>query len=156
MTNLDQLPWQEDVSPRGRYHKFRRNLSLALGGKRDVGEWGGGHPFDVEQFRIPPGAANFPYHAHGAQWEFYLIMSGEGVVRSPAGETPIKSGDSFMFPPGDAHQLINRGTEDLVYLVVADHPRADVIHYPDSGKWGHKPQHDYFLPQPCDYYAGEE
>jgi uncharacterized cupin superfamily protein len=28
----------------------------------------------------------------------------------------------------------SKGTEDLLYLVVADHPKADIFHYPDSGK----------------------
>ncbi|WP_276617040.1 hypothetical protein [Roseimicrobium sp. ORNL1] len=31
-------------------------------------------------------------------------------------------------------QISSKGTEDLLYLVVADHPRKDIFHYPDSGE----------------------
>lgn len=133
---LDSLPWVEQSSPKGRFHHFRRNLSLALGGLRDVGEWGGGHPFDVEQFRIPSGATNFPLHSHSAQWEFYLIMSGKGTVRTGDRSVEVSQGSTFICKPGEAHQIINTVAEDLLYLVIAVHPRADVFHYPDSGKWG--------------------
>ena len=34
---LDDLPWEESKSPAGKYHSFYKNISLALGGKRDVG-----------------------------------------------------------------------------------------------------------------------
>jgi uncharacterized cupin superfamily protein len=153
---LDSLPWVEQSSPKGRFHHFRRNLSLALGGIRDVGEWGGGHPFDVEQFRMPPGAANFPLHAHSAQWEFYLITSGRATVRTGEQSSEVSAGSVFVCKPGEAHQIINTGTEDLVYLIVADNPRADVFHYPDTGKWGIKPQRAFFEMNEKEYYEGEE
>ena len=154
--NANQQPWVEHRSPQGKFHAFRRNLSLALGGRRDVGEWGGGHPFDVEEFRLPPGALNFPYHAHSAQWEFYLVQSGSATVRSRDGETSITAGDSFIFPPGEPHQIINSSTEDLLLLVIADHPRADVIHYPDTGHWCVKPHRRFFTMEPREMFEGEE
>ena len=156
VTNLNQQSWMEYRSPKGKFHAFRRNLSLALGGKRDVGEWGGGHPFDVEEFRLPPGATNFPYHAHSAQWEFYLVQSGAATVRSKDGETRVTTGDSFIFQPGDPHQIINSSTEDLLLLVIADHARADVIHYPDTGHWCVKPQREFFVMEPKEMFEGEE
>ena len=48
----------------------------ALGAPRDAGVAGGGHPFDVELTKLPPGATNFPFHAHAAQWEVYLVLMG--------------------------------------------------------------------------------
>jgi hypothetical protein len=36
---------------------LRQSISEALEGAEDVGTWGGGYPFDVEQVRIAPGAA---------------------------------------------------------------------------------------------------
>jgi uncharacterized cupin superfamily protein len=53
-------------------------------------------------------------------------------------------------------QFSSKGTEDLLYLVVADHPRADILHYPDSGKWGIKPQREFFEMNEKEYYEGEE
>ena len=44
-----------------------------------------------------------------------------------------------MHPPGGpeaAHQLVNTGTEDLVYLAISTLQLPDVVGYPDSGKTG--------------------
>ncbi|HVY71858.1 MAG TPA: cupin domain-containing protein [Verrucomicrobiae bacterium] len=154
--NLDQIDWFEQRSPKGRFHVFRKNVSTALGGKRDIGEWGGGHPFDLELYRMPPGATNFPYHSHASQWEMYLVVDGTGQVRTPAGWEPIRAGDTFLCPPGEPHQIQNNGTVDLLFYVIADNPRADVNHYPDSNKWGVKPQRKFFTMQEVDYYHGED
>jgi uncharacterized cupin superfamily protein len=151
-----EVQWQEQRSPKGRFHLFRRHLSEALGAPRDAGVAKGGHPFDVEMTRLPPGAANFPFHAHAAQWEFYIILSGTGEMRVVETIVPVKPGDAMMCPPGEAHQLKNTGDSDLVYYVIADNPPADVGFYPDSQKWTIKPQRKYFKMQEVEYYEGEE
>ncbi|MDB6079106.1 MAG: Cupin domain protein [Akkermansiaceae bacterium] len=150
------IDWVEVRSPGGRFQVFRRHLSEALGAPRDADVAQGGHPFEVELARIPPGLSNCPYHAHAAQWEFFVILSGTGEVRADEAVTPVGAGDSFIFPPGEAHQLRNTGSVDLVYYVIADNPPADVITYPDSNKWSVKPQRKSFVMQEVDYYAGEE
>jgi uncharacterized cupin superfamily protein len=151
-----QLKWVEQRSPRGRFHLFRAHISESLGAPRDAGVAAGGHPFDVEMTRLPPGATNFPCHAHAAQWEVYLILRGTGEMRTGDKVTPVAPGDSLVCPPGEAHQLKNVGEEDLVYYVIADNPPADVITYPDSQKWFVKPQRKAFKMQEIDYYAEEE
>lgn len=155
-TQADDLPWTTQNSPKGKFSLSRRSLTLAAGGQKDIGTWGGGHPFDVEIHRIPPGKANFPLHEHSAQWEAYYILSGSGQMRTPNGKEAIKAGDYLVLPPGEAHQLINTGSEDLTFLVIADQPQADVIHYPDSGKWMVKPQRKVFEMTEADYFKGEE
>ncbi|MCF7786056.1 MAG: cupin domain-containing protein [Prosthecobacter sp.] len=154
--HADDLPWTQQNSPQGKYGILRRNLSQAAGGVKDVGTWGGGHPFDIEIQRIPAGKINFPLHEHSAQWEAYYILSGSGQVRTPKGQEDIKAGDYLVFPPGEAHQLINNGSEDLTFFVIADQPQADVIHYPDSGKWMTKPHKKAFEMQEVEYFKGEE
>lgn len=154
--HAEDLPWNAQNSPQGKYGIQRRSLSQAAGGKKDIGTWGGGHPFDLEIHRIPPSKINFPLHEHSAQWEGYYILSGSGQVRTPKGKEPIQAGDYLVFPPGEAHQLINIGSEDLTFLVIADQPQADVIHYPDSGKWMVKPQKKCFEMVEADYFKGEE
>ena len=153
---LTEIPWSEQRSPQGRFHIFRRHISHALGAPRDAGVTGGGHPFDVELSRLPPGATNFPYHAHAAQWELYLIVSGTGDLRTGGAVMVIRAGDTFVCSPGEPHQIMNSGSEDLLYYVVADNPPADIIHYPDSEKWLVKPQHKCFTARDADYYADEE
>src|SRR5262245_61601674 len=151
-----EIPWVERRSPRKRFHLFRRHISQALGAPFDIGVAVGGHPFDVELVRLLPGAANFPFHSHAAQWELYLVRSGSGQVRTNEATVAIAAGDAFVCPPGDAHQIINTGSEDLLYYVIADNPPADVGFYPDSNKWFIKPQRRSFRLQEADYYAGEE
>lgn len=154
--NQSDIKWAEQRSPNGRFRLFRRHISEALGAPRDAGVAGGGHPFDVELSRLPPGATNFPLHAHAAQWELYLILSGTGALRTGTEETTVQSGDTFICPPGEPHQLKNNGPDDLVYYVIADNPPADVIQYPDSKKWLVKPQRKCFTMQEVDYFSGEE
>jgi uncharacterized cupin superfamily protein len=125
--NSSQVEWTEQFSPKRKFGVFRKNLSLPTGGKKDIGTYGGGHPFDVELNRVPPKTANWPLHAHAAQWEAYLIISGSGILRTASGEEPIKSGDYIVHPPGEAHQMINSGEVELVYYVIADNPQADVM-----------------------------
>jgi uncharacterized cupin superfamily protein len=155
-THIEAHPWQSQSSPKGKYTVQRRALSQEAGGKKDIGIWGGGHPFDVEAHRIPPGKINFPLHTHAAQWEAYYILKGSGQMRTPDGFYDLRPGDYIVCPPGEAHQLINNSQEELLYLVIADQPQADVIHYPDSGKWLIKPQRKVFEMKEIGYFHGEE
>ena len=154
--NQNQIDWVERKSPKRKYNLFRRHISLLLGGKKDTGTWGGGHPFDVEMTRVPPGKTNWPYHAHSSQWEMYIILSGRGQLRTAEGKSEVGPGDSFIHPPGEAHQIENTGTEDLVYYVITDNPQSDVGTYPDSNKWFIKPQRKIFEITEVDYFKGEE
>lgn len=154
--HADEIPWTAQNSPKGTFGLSRRSLTLGVGGKKDVGTWGGGHPFDLEIHRIPPGKSNFPMHEHSAQWEAYYILSGEGKVTMTEERQTIKAGDYLVFPPGEAHQINNTGKEDLTFIVIADNPPADLIHYPKSRKWLAKPSRKTFEMNEVDYFKGEE
>lgn len=154
--NADDLPWTHQKSPQGKYAVHRRPLSQAAGSPKDTGTWGGGHPFETEIHRIPAGKISFPFHEHSAQWEAYYVLAGSGQARSSKGIESIKAGDYLVFPPGDAHQIINSSPEDLTLLVIADQPLSDAIHYPESGKWLLKPQKKCFEMKDAEYFAGEE
>jgi len=151
-TSIRSIPEQEQCSPNRRYRIFRKNISEALGGKKDIGTGGGGHPFDVELARLPPGAMNFPFHAHYAQWELFIFISGTGELRGPDDTMAVGPGDAVMFPPGDAHSIRNNGSVDLAYYVIADYAPADVIFYPDRGNWFIKPQRKCFVMSETAYY----
>ena len=157
VAHLSEIPARQVRSPQGKYQLRRQSVSEALGGIKDTGEWGGGHPFDVEFFTLAPGAANFPLHAHAAQWEMYLIVSGLGEIRGAEGSVPVAAGDHVMLAPGEPHQIRNTGEADLTYYVVANQPRADVITYPDTpGKFGVKPGLGFFTRNEADYYEPGE
>ena len=154
--HIPDLPEVEQKSPTGKYHSFCRNITLELNGGVRAGTWGGGHPFDVQIRRIPPGAAVCPFHSHLGQWEMFLVQSGTGTVRAGLETHPITAGDVFVHPPGEPHQLINSGKADLVVLIVADNPPLDACHYPDSNKWSLRPPGKIFRMTEVDYFDGEE
>jgi uncharacterized cupin superfamily protein len=138
--NLKDVHEQGRNSPKGKFGRFTKNISIALGREPESLDLTKRHPFDLALVRIPKGKSLCPYHAHSAESELYLIVSGRGNVRDKHGITEVRPGDAFLFQPGEAHQLSNAGDEDFVYYVIADNPRSggatgDSCYYPDSGKW---------------------
>lgn len=152
----DDLPWEEWASPRGRFRGASKELSLALGAQRHAPPGRGGHPFDLELSRLQPGECGCPYHLHAAQWELFLILAGEGTVRTPAGREILKAGDAVLHPPGEAHQLTNTGSTELLFYLIADNPPVDYWHYPDAAKWGLREPRKFFRMQEAEYWDGEE
>jgi uncharacterized cupin superfamily protein len=133
--NLGEIEEQERRSPKGKYHAFFKEVSMALGREKDSLDFDKRHPFDLMLARLPAGASLCPYHAESAQWEMYLVVSGRGLVRHADGTTEVTRGDTFLFKPGEAHQLTAAPDEEFVYYVIADNPVGDSCYYPDSGKW---------------------
>src|SRR5215467_4777569 len=83
-------------SPKGKFEGAKKEISVALGRNPLSTDLNERHPFDVEICRIPPGKSHCPYHSHSAQWEFYHVISGKGVVRHAYGTTSIEAGDAFI------------------------------------------------------------
>jgi uncharacterized cupin superfamily protein len=84
------------------------------------------------------------------------VVSGTGLVRDEGGTTAIEAGDAFIFAPGEAHQITNDGSQDLVFYVVADNPIGDTCYHPDSDKWSVGPRGIRVRSGPLDYFDGEE
>lgn len=155
--NTNKMAEESWSSPKGKFAGEGREVSEALGRKPQSTDLLERHPFDVEICRIAPGKTPYPYHSHSAQWEFYHVISGKGIARHKEGVTAIEPGDAFVFKPGEPHQLINNGKEDLVLYVVADNPLGESCHYPDSRKWiVRSPERRLIRSEPLDYYDGEE
>jgi uncharacterized cupin superfamily protein len=155
--NSNDVSWERRASPSGKYCREQRNISEALGRDRRSTDLDKRHPFDVDVTKIPPKAALCPYHSHSAQWEFYHVISGEGTVRHAEGSAEIVAGDAFIFKPGEPHQIVNTGSEDLIVYVIADNPVGESCFYPDSNKWAVKsPDYRIIRSDPLDYYDGED
>jgi len=151
--DITEAPWS---SPKGKFGGASKEVSVALGRQPESTDLNEQHPFDVEICRIPPNKINWPYHSHSAQWEFYHVISGKGVVRHAGGTTPIEAGDAFVFKPGEPHQITNDGAEDLIVYIVADNPVGGSCHYPDSQKWAvHSPELRLIRSEALDDYDGE-
>jgi uncharacterized cupin superfamily protein len=155
--NTKDIPEELFSSPKGKYGGADKDISIALGRKPSSTDLKERHPFDVEISRIPPGKGICPYHAHSAQWEFYHVLSGNGLVRHQDGTTEIEPGDAFIFEPGQPHQITNNGSEELQLLIVADNPIGESCYYPDSNKWlVRSPESRMMRSDPLDYYDVEE
>ncbi len=120
---------------------------------------------------VPPGKTAFPYHFHRINEEMFLVLSGAGEVRTPAGTRPLGPGDILFCPAGPegAHQIFNTGSEPLRYLALSTYEDPELVEYPDSGKYavtvGRKPggtpaESDFravaFVKDQVDYWAGED
>jgi uncharacterized cupin superfamily protein len=156
--NISEIPEYPSDSPSGKFRTIDKPMNEAIGGDSRSMDLTKRWPFDVEISRLPAGAANWPFHSHANQYEFYIIVSGSAIVRHREGEMEVRPGDFFKFGPGEPHQLINRGAEDVTYYCIADNPLADHCYYPDSDKYAVR------MPEPrqlikgarVDYFDGED
>ena len=99
----------------------------------------GGEKIGATVTRVDPGKAAFPHHHHYGSEEHFYIVSGTGTLRHGSDTYPVKAGDYVVHRPGGpetAHQLVNTGTETLVYLSIGAMVAPEVVGYPDSGKTG--------------------
>ncbi|HLJ83686.1 MAG TPA: cupin domain-containing protein [Candidatus Eremiobacteraceae bacterium] len=155
--NTKTVPEDTWTSPKGKYVGADKGISEALGRDPRSTDLMLRHPFDVALMRVPPGKVPFPYHSHSAQWEFYIVESGAGKVRHQDGTDEIEAGDAFIFEPGQPHQLINDGKDDLVVYIIADNPVGESCHYPDSDKYAvRSPGRKLMRSEALGYYDGEE
>jgi len=102
-----------------------------------LGDAAGADTIGANVTRVPPGKAAFPLHHHRANEEHCFILSGSGVLRVGAETFDVKPQDYIVHRPGGAetaHQLVNTGIEDLVYLAVSTAVLPEVVGYPDSRK----------------------
>jgi uncharacterized cupin superfamily protein len=159
MRKINSAEITEEVwsSPKGKFGMTDKLISELLGRQPKSTDLRERHPFDLEICRVPAGLKHCPYHSHSAQWEFYIIISGAGTVRHQDGNSPIGPGDSFVFKPGEAHQIQSDPTQDLVFYVIADNPVGESCYYPDSQKWiVRSPERRLIRSDNLDYFDGEE
>ncbi len=103
---------------------------------------GGLTDFGVNMCRLEPGAWSSQRHWHSKEDEFAMLISGEAVLVTNAGETLMRPGDCAAFPKGDgdAHHFVNRSNADAVLLVVGSNVPDDTCTYPDIDM--HLPRND--------------
>jgi uncharacterized cupin superfamily protein len=88
-------------------------------------------------YELPPGQSAWPYHFELAEEEWVIVIAGEVVVRTPAGQRTLRAGDVACFPAGadGAHAMRNDGDVTARFAMPSSAPgRLDVAVYPDSGK----------------------
>src|SRR5438445_12776191 len=94
---------QERKSPKGKFHKFVKNISIALDREPEPLDLWKRHAFDLALVRIPKGTSFCPYHSHSAEAELYLVVSGRGSVRAKDRSTIVPARASLPLQLGAAN-----------------------------------------------------
>ncbi|WP_423750970.1 cupin domain-containing protein [Salinirarus marinus] len=155
--NEDELDWHE--VERGSTHFRRKGFSRETDGEK----------FGCTMYELPPGGKSWPYHFHTGNEEAMLVLAGEGTVRGPDGDRPVRAGEYVAMPAGEegGHRVVNDGDDPVRFVVFSTMADPDVIVYPDSEKIGvyagsppgsDEPRtvNDYFrLEDAVDYWDGE-
>lgn len=125
-----------DAPPRAKASNYPEPFAARVANrvKRPLGELFGLANFGVNLATLPPGAVSALRHAHARQDEFVYVLAGRPTLVTDAGETDLGPGmcAGFRAGTGDAHQLVNRTAEDVVYLEVGDRTPGDSVVYPDD------------------------
>lgn len=137
-----------EAAPRTRPSNYPAPFAALMTGreKRPLGDLFGLTNFGVNLTRLSPGARSALRHAHSRQDEFVYIFAGEPTLITNSGESLLSAGMcvGFKAGSGDAHHLVNRTANDVLYLEVGDRTAGDSASYPDDdlvavlaadGKW---------------------
>jgi uncharacterized cupin superfamily protein len=124
--NLDELVhWKTRKGP-GRHERKQAEVGLLIGARK----------LGYQVFDVAPGHFATAMHAHSEEEELYIVFEGDGTIRFPFGEYPIRKGDMIALPVGErgTHRIENTGSERLLVLALANTASDDCVYYPDSDK----------------------
>lgn len=125
-----------EAPPRTRPSNYPEVFARRMTGreKRQLGDLFGLASFGVNLTRLAPGAMSALRHAHTVQDEFIYVLQGRPTLVTNAGDTQLSPGmcAGFRAGSGDAHHLVNRGSEEVVYLEIGDRQPGDSASYPDD------------------------
>jgi uncharacterized cupin superfamily protein len=102
--------------------------------RQRLGEAAGLTDFGVNLLRLPAGAWSSQRHWHSTEDEFVIVLEGEVVLMTDAGEELLRAGDCAGFKAGlrDGHHLQNRSRQGAVILEIGARKTAeDEADYPD-------------------------
>lgn len=93
--------------------RWRRAKVAQQAGSRELG---------ASLFEVPPGAATFPLHAHYANEELVIVLSGRPTLTGLDGDgRELQPGEVVACPAGrvGAHRLDNQTDEPVRVLIVS-------------------------------------
>ena len=71
----------------------------------------------LAEVTLEPGAS-IGKHNHENETEYYLILSGSGLVDDNGKDTEVKAGDAVVTGNGAFHSIANTGSKPLVFNAV--------------------------------------
>jgi uncharacterized cupin superfamily protein len=100
---------------------------------RRLGEFAGLTQLGISQVRLVPGAWSSQRHWHGVEEEFAVVIEGEVVLVTDAGEEVLRAGDCVAFKAGvpNGHCVQNRSPKDAVLLAISTRSDDDWGEYSD-------------------------
>ncbi len=100
---------------------------------RRLGDAAGLTRLGASHIRLPPGAWSSQRHWHSHEDEFIVVLEGEVVLVTDAGEEILRAGDCAAFKAGvrDGHCAQNRSARDAVLLALSNHSDEDFGEYSD-------------------------
>lgn len=101
--------------------------------KRPLGDAFGLTQFGVNHVRLWPGQWSSQRHWHHREDEFAIVLEGELVLVTDAGEQAVGPGMVMGFKAGvpNGHHLVNRSDGVAVYLEVGTRDPLEEADYPD-------------------------
>ena len=101
--------------------------------RRRLGDAFGLTQFGVNMVHLSPGQWSSQRHWHSHEDEFAMMLEGELVLVTDAGEQVVRPGMVMGFPAGaeNGHHLVNRSDSVAVYLEVGTRDPLDECDYPD-------------------------
>jgi uncharacterized cupin superfamily protein len=85
----------------------------------------------LSRVRVGPGKESFAEHNHHFEEEWLYILTGKATVRIDGVDHQVGPGDFVGFPtPSVAHQLINRSSEPVEYLMGGEAREFEVADFP--------------------------
>jgi uncharacterized cupin superfamily protein len=98
-----------------------------------IGAAAGLTQFGVNRLVLPPGQWSSQRHWHHANDELVMVLEGEVVLVTDAGEEVLRAGDFAGFRAGDpdGHHFQNRSNQPAVLLEIGSSSPDDVAEYPD-------------------------
>jgi uncharacterized cupin superfamily protein len=127
--DLNALTWD-----RGSNYPKPFNEPCELQTYARIGRANGLTEFGVNMTRLFPGGWSSQRHWHTHEDEFVMVLEGEVVLVTDAGEEVMRAGDCAAFKAAipDGHHFINRSAHDAVILEVGNADSArDRCDYPD-------------------------
>ncbi len=124
--NLYDVDLEYDEEPEGYGAGFRRIAPLV-----DADET------NLNVVELATGQSVCPYHYEYAE-EWLIVLEGEVLVRTPAGEDVARRGDAVCFAagPDGAHKVTNTAEPTARVILFSSSRRPAMAVYPDSDKIG--------------------
>ncbi|USG61412.1 cupin domain-containing protein [Sneathiella marina] len=102
---------------------------------KSLGDLTGLTGFGFHIIEVPPGKSSTEFHVHQYEDECTYVLSGKGQVIIGSETHAISEGDFIGYrKAGEAHTMVNSGSDILKCIVVGQRLAHDVGDYPNLGK----------------------